>query len=193
MGKLTTFTRNCGQNDSAGIREIGYMTYISELAAYPQTRKQVVEAASGTPVAGDSKILDEPFDFTGAGTGLGYWRSIPLLINRGSVMNVEEGEIGGKTLMNEGNFYIPGNDAVVREAVECLRSASGCAIWMFPDKSGRYLVVGTLDSPAYFEITEASGTGGDTVGYACRVFADTGFVYLEYDADTHGIDTTPEA
>lgn len=191
MGKLNTFARECGKNESAGIKEIGYMTYTSELATYPMTRAQVVTAASGVPDAGDTKILDEPFDFTGAASGQGYWRSIPLLINRGSVNNLEEGEIGGKTLTNEGLFFIPGNGPVEKEAVECLRGASGCGIWMFPDKAGRYQVVGTIDSPAYFEITEASGTGGEVVGYACRVFADTGFINLEYDATAHGINITP--
>lgn len=193
MGKFQTFARECGKNESAGIKELGYMTYNSELAAYPLTRAQVVLAASGTPAAGDTKILDEPFDFTGAGSGLGYWRSFPLLINRGSVNNLEEGEIGGKTLMNEGIFFIPGNGSVEKEAVECLRGASGCCTFMFPDKAGRYQVVGNIESPAYFEIVEASGTGGEVVGYACRVFADTGSINLEYDATTHGIDITPEA
>ena len=193
MGKFKTFDRNCGLNESAGIKEKGYMTYIKELASYPMTRAQVVLAASGVPEPGDTKILDEPFDFTGAASGEGYFRSFPLLINRGSVGNLEEGEIGGKTLMNEAPFFIPGNDAVVKEAVECLRMASGCGIFMFPDKANRHQVIGTIESPAYFELTGVSGTGGDVVGYACRVFADTGAINLEYDADTHGIDITPEA
>lgn len=168
------------------------MTYIAELTGYPMTRAQVANAATpNSALPGDTKILDEPFDFSAAPVGEGYWRSFPILINTGIVQNTEEGEIGGKTMMNEGLFFISGNGPVEKESVECLRGASGCGIFMFPDKAGRHQVVGTDESPAYFEITESGGTGGERVGYNVRVYADTGAINLEYDATTHGIDITP--
>lgn len=191
MAKFATFARECGKNEAPGTLEIGYLTYVSELAAMPQTRFDVVTAALGSPVAGDTKILDEPWDFTGAPTGEGFFRSFPILISTGSVENVEEGEIGGKTMMNDANFFIPGNDPVVKEAVERMRGASGCAIIMVPDKNKRYQVVGSIDNPTFFDIAEPGGTGGARVGYAVRAYSDSGAINLEYDAATHGIDLTP--
>ena len=191
MGKFATFTRSCGKNEASGTMEKGYLTYTAELAAMPDNRFDVVTAASGTPVAGDTKILDQPWDFTGAPTGEGFWRTFPILINTGEVVNVEEGEIGGKTMSNDANFFIPGNGPVEKEAVEALRSGSGCCIIMIPDKQKRYQVVGSIDQPAYFDITEPGGTGGARVGYQIRAYSDAGAINLEYDADTHGIDITP--
>lgn len=190
--KFQTFTRDCGKNEAAGTMEIGYLTYVDELDAMPQTRYDIAEAATpGSALPGDTKILDEPWAFTGAAAGLGYWRSFPILINTGEVVNVEEGEIGGKTMSNDANYFIPGNDSVVKEAVERQRAGSGCCIIMVPDKQKRYQVVGSIDQPAYFDITEPGGTGGARVGYAVRAYSDAGSINPEYDADTHGIDITP--
>lgn len=192
MGKFNTFVRTCGKNEPSGTEEIAYMTYISELnGAMPLTKAQVAIAASNTPAAGDTKIYDEAWDFSAAATGEGYWRSMPILINTGSVGNLEEGEIGGKDMTNQGLFFIPGNDAVVKEAVECLRGASGCCIFMLPDKSGRNQVIGSISHPCYFELPEEGGTGGDRVGYPVRAYSMSGAINLEYDAETHGIDITP--
>lgn len=195
MAKFVTLTRQCGKNEPPGTLEIGYLTYISELADFPRTLAAIKLATTPTPLVpavGDTKILGEAFDFTGAPSGTGYWRTFPILINTGQVMNVEEGEIGGKTMMNDASFFIPGNDAITKEAVECLRSGSGCCVIMIPDKNKRYQVVGNPDAPCYFDIAEPSGTGGERVGYAIRAYADTGAIYPEYDA-TLGIDITPNA
>jgi hypothetical protein len=189
MAKFETFTRPCGKNEAPGTLETGYLTYVSEFDAMPQTRYAIAEAATpGSALPGDTKILDEPWDFAAAPSGEGYFRTFPILINTGEVTNVEEGEIGGKTMMNEANFFIPGNDSIVKEAVERLRAGSGCCLIMVPDKSKRYQVVGSKDHPAYFDITEPGGTGGARVGYAIRAYSDSGAINLEYDADTHGID-----
>lgn len=168
------------------------MTYNAEYAATPQTRYDIAEAASpGSAAQGDTKILDEPWDFSAAAAGEGFWRSFPILIGTGEVVNVEEGEIGGKSMTQEANFFIPGNGPVEKEAVERLRAASGCATCMIPDKQKRYQVVGDKENPCYFDITEPGGTGGARVGYQVRAYSDAGKINLEYDADTHGIDITP--
>jgi len=194
MAKFQTFERQCGKNEPSGTLEIGYLTYISELnGAMPLTRKEVVEAALGTPEPGDSMIYDEAWDFTAAPSGEGYWRSFPILINTGSVNNVEEGEIGGKDMTNEALFHVPGNDPVTKEAIESMRAASGCCIFMLPDKQKRYQVVGSIDHPCYFELPEPGGTGGDRVGYPVRAYSMSGAINKEYDAATHGIEITPNA
>lgn len=191
MGTFQTFVRNCGLNESSGIKEIGRMTYISELSGFPATRYVVNTLASDPVAVGDKYILDEAWDFSAAAIGLGYWREFPILMNTGSVNNTEEGEVGGKDITNDALFFIPGNSAEVKESVACLRAASGCGIFMFTDKSNRDQVVGSIEFPAYFEIVEASGTGGEKVGYAVRAYSMSGDINMEYDSATHGIDVTP--
>lgn len=187
MARVSTFTKPCGQNNAKGTKEIAYVSYTDEIAAMPQNRFDVVTAALGTPVLGDKKIYDEPWDFSGAPSGQGYWRSFPILINTGQFRNVEEGEIGGKSMMNEFVGFVPGNNSEVRESIDCLRAGSGCMILMVPDKNGVYHVAGSIENPLYVDVNEG-GTGGDRVGYDLRFYADGGFTNMEYDADTHGID-----
>jgi len=186
MAKLTTFTKACGKNKPKGTKLKCYLTYTNELNAMPQTRADI----AATPVPGDTKIYDEPFDFSSAPTGQGYWRSFPILINTGQFKNTEDGEEGGKTMINEITGSIDDNSAEGREFIDCLRAGNGCLIAMIPDKSGVHHVCGDLENPCYVEIPEG-GTGGDKVGYDFRLYSDTGFTNMQYDAETHGIDITP--
>lgn len=190
MAKLTSFTKACGKNKPKGTKLKCYVTYTGELSGMPQTREAVVLAASGSPIAGDTKIYDEPWDFSTAPTGEGFWRSFPILINTGQFRNFEEGEEGGKTMMNEIVGFIDDNGPAAREFVDCLRAGNGCIIGMIPDKQGNHHVCGDIENPCYVDVEEG-GTGGDRVGYSIRLYSDSGFTNMQYDADTHGIDITP--
>lgn len=190
MADLLTLTRVCGTVEPKGTKSILYVTVKGELTGFPQTREEVVLAAAGTPAQGDSKILDEPFDFSGAPTDYGFWRSAPILLNTGAFTNRGQGDLGGRSMENEIIGFIPGNDSKTKEFIDCLMAYDGCLIGMIPDKAGRYQVGGNLEDPLQVEIQEG-GTGGDRVGYSIRLYCDTGVTNMEYDADTHGIDVTP--
>lgn len=185
MARIGNLSKPCGVSLAKGTRETLYATYTDELSGMPATA-----ADNGGTAAGDTKIYDEAWDFTGAPAGQGYWRSAPILINTGQVRNADEGEVGGKTMMNEILGFIPGNDAATREFIDCLRSAAGCGIFMLSDKNGLHHVVGSILNPAYVDITEG-GTGGDRVGYDVRIYADYGATNMQYDADTYAIEITP--
>lgn len=190
MATLVKLTKQCGTPEPKGTKQLVYVIPISEITGFPQTREEVVLAASGTPVAGDSKILDEAWDLAAAAVGLGYWRSAPVLVNTGDVNNIQEGEIGGETVTNEINGFIPSNSSATKEFIDCIQSYSGCLIAMIEDKSGRFQVVGNRENPVYVQ-TPNGGTGGDRVGFQFRLFSETGFTNMEYDGATHGVDVSP--
>lgn len=167
-----------------------YLTLIPELAAWPQTRKAIKEAASQPVLQGDSKILDEPWDFSLAPTDEGYWRVIDILVNTGQLRNTIEGEIGGQGFKQRLDCFIQGNGPEQLEFADCLVINSGCLLPMIADKQSNHHVMGDLENPIYVETGEG-GTGGDRVGFAFTFFADTGFTNFIYDAATHGIDLTP--
>jgi hypothetical protein len=192
MADLLTVSRPCGTVEPKGTKTTLYVTVKGELTGWPQTREEVVLAASGTPAQGDSKILDEAFDFSAAATGKGFWRSAPFLQNTGAVTNRGQGDLGGRSMENEIVGFVPGNNSATKEFIDCLLAYDGCLIGMLLDKSGRCQVAGHPDEPLQVEIQEG-GTGGDRVGYSIRLYCDTGVTNMEYDADTHGIDTTPNA
>lgn len=182
---LLTLTKACGTQKIPGTKTTLFIALTPEITAFPQT-----EAELGGTDQGDTKLLNEPFDFSGAATGLGYWRSCPVLVNTGNVRNTKEGEIGGSKSVQRLDVFIPDNSDSAREFIDCLIANDGCLIPGIEDKGGIFHVLGDLENPAYVEASEG-GTGGDRVGYAVTFYADNGLTNYSYDAATHGIDTTP--
>ena len=86
----------CGVANPAGTEVDLYYTCSCELNAWPKTRWEVVTAASGTPAEGDTMILDEPFSFSGAPSGSGYWRKATIIVDTGAITDAVEGEVGGQ-------------------------------------------------------------------------------------------------
>lgn len=186
---LKNLTRACGSQLPPGTELDLYFTLEEELAAWPQT-----EAEGGGTAQGDTKRIAEAFDFTGAGTDLGFWRKAKILVDTGNVRDLIEGEVGGLTVRSRLDFFIQGMNAEALEWGDNLMSYSGCIIAMIPLKGGEHVVLGNQQNPCFVEAGEGgSGAGtGDRVGHQYTLVCNTGFMPLLYDADTLGIDITPE-
>lgn len=185
---MKSLTRSCGKSIPPGTKTKARFTFTSELTGWPATK----EAGGGTD-QGDSKILNEPFDFAAAGSGLGYWRELDILVDTGAVTDTLEGEIGGQSFVNRMPFFVLGDGAAQREFADQVAANAGCFIWMIQSKSGNHLVLGNPDNPVFVEEIEG-GTGtapGDRVGFQYTLYANTGLTTMLYDAATHGVDLTP--
>lgn len=190
MAQIQSLTRVCGQSVPPGTKLRAYFTLKDELTGWPQTAEEL-----GGTDQGDSKILNEPFDFTGAAVGFGFWRQLDILVDTGQEIDTLEGEIGGQGYVQRLNFFVLGAGAPQREFADLLAANAGCLIFMIQDKPGNYLVIGDPDNPVYIEAAEG-GTGtqtGDRVGYQYTLYANTGYTAMTYDGATHGVDITPNA
>lgn len=184
MCNLQTLAKNCGDQKIAGVKERVYFTPQSEIETWPQTEAEL----AGTD-QGDTKLLNEPFDFV-ATVGLGYWRYMDVLVDTGEQINVLEGSIGGQYWRQRLNVFINSNDQSTSEFLDELLACSGCMVMLIPNKDGSYHVMGDATNGVYIETGEG-GSGGDRVGYQLTFMANTGKTTYLYDADTHGIDITP--
>lgn len=185
MCNLASLAATCGTSVPPGTKEKRYWTPISELTGWPATR-----AAGGGTNQGDTFILDEAFDFSGAGVGFGFWRNVSaIVVDTGELTNNLEGPIGGQGYRQRDTFFIKGNGPEVLEWINELVACSGCAVWLVPTKDGNYHVLGDPDNPVYVEVVEG-GSGGERVGYQVTLYANTGKPTYIYDAATHGIDET---
>lgn len=185
---LRALAKACGSNKLPGAKLEAYFTYISELASWPAT-----EAEDAGTAQGDTVLLSEAFDFTGAATGTGMWRKVnAILVDTPDVTNSLAGEMGGHRIQQRYNFFLPKNDAAALEWLNDLVAAEGCTVWLIPTKDGNYHVMGDLENGVFVEALEG-GTGPDRSGYQITLYANTGLTTLLYPADTLGIDITPNA
>lgn len=145
INKLTTTP--CGANPS-GLQQTAYTVPVSEITAEPDY--------VGTTAEGDYVRATEDYDFTGAGTGKGYWRSFPLLIDKGSYKLEAVGGKGSKQWKESFTFSIQGLDAAQLEFATRLLNIPGA--FLVPDKKGVIHVVGRKNEAAYVE-TADGGTG----------------------------------
>lgn len=185
--------RTCGSPIPPGTKAKLYITLKDELAAWPDTEEAIKIADLETPVKGDKKRLGEAFDFTGAGSGLGFWREYDLLVDTGQLRTVLEGEIGGSGYRQRLDFFLLGNGPVENEQADDFLANSGCMIALIGMKaSDNYAVLGDLENPVFIETAEG-GSGGDRVGFAYTLYANTGKTPYFYDVSQFAINTTPAA
>lgn len=113
--------------------------------------------ANVTPGDGESVVLSGNFSFTGAGTGKGYFREFPMLLEKGVVSKKVVGGIGSKSVETTATFYVLGAD---KKELEWMRDQSNIpGVWLIPDKNGTVHVLGTKDDPAYLqEADQSTGT-----------------------------------
>lgn len=186
MCNLQSLARVCGSALPPGTKEKRYHSPLSEITGWPATAAD----NSGTD-QGDTFLLDEAFDFTGAAVGKGYWRTLEaIVVDTGQLTNNLEGPLAGQGYRQRDTFFVAGNDAATLEWLNDLLACSGCMTWMVPTKDGNYHVLGDQDNPVYLEAVEG-GSGGDRVGYTVTVYANTGKPTYIYDVATYGIDITP--
>lgn len=178
-------TKSCGTIIAPGTKLVMFMTPISELAAtWPQT-----DAELGGTDKGDTKILGEAWDFSGAAVGAGYWRRYNVLVDTGQLRTIIEGEIGGQGYRQRLDVFMQGNGPVENEQADDFLAYSGCCIVMIGTKEGYYPVLGDLENPVFIEAAEG-GSGGDRAGFQYTFYANTGKTPQFYDV-TLGIDETP--
>jgi len=187
---LTDMLRQCGTPLPPMTKAKLYITDKDELAAWPDTQFAIDTAALDTPDKGDKKRLGEAFDFTGAGSGLGFWRQYDILVDTGILTIPLEGEIGGQGYRQRLECFMMGLGPVESEQADDFLAFSGCMIAMIGLKTGDYVVLGDLENPVFVETGE--GTTNERVGFAYTFYSNTGLTPSFYDADTLGIDTTPE-
>lgn len=145
LNKLTAVP--CAANPS-GIQQIGYAVPVSEITADP-------DYVAGTS-EGDYVRATDTFDFTGAATGLGYFRSFPILIDKGSYTIAATGGKGSKQWKESFTFVIQGVDAAQLEFVTRILNVPSA--WLCPDKKGIVHVIGRKAEAAFVETAEG-GTG----------------------------------
>ena len=139
----------CGKN-AAGITGTGYMAPAGEFASWPAFQTTV------TPGDGLSVKLTGNFVFTGAGTGKGYFREFPMLMEKGGIVKKAVGGVGSKSLELSLNFYVPGADATQLEWLRDQLNIPG--VWLIKDKNQTVHVLGSKEDPAYLQEAEM-GTG----------------------------------
>ena len=189
MASFVNLSKLCGNYMATGLAGTLYLVPESEILVWPDTRKQVVEAAAGTPAVGDEKIFDEPFEFVTT-SGIGYWRSIPILYQNSDLLDVIEGDQGGLKYVQRLSFQIQGSTSERLSFADCLLSLSGCMVPMIADKNGLWHVLARKDFPAQLENGEG-GPGGERNGFNFTLYNEMGLTHMLYDADTHGVDITP--
>jgi hypothetical protein len=185
----------CGTPNPPGTKAKLRLTVKGELAVWPKTRAEVKLAASPAqvPAQGDTKILDEAFSFAGAPSGKGYWREYDILIDKGNLTAVLEGELGGQGYKGTIPFTLVGMGAAQLEFADMLVAYSGCLIASISGRNGLDYVLGNLDIPVQVESAELGlGTkNGELSGGNYVLMAPTGFTPMLYNGATHGFDITP--
>jgi len=164
-----------------GIKQTGYIVPASEVTAMPDYL--------GTTASGDYVTSTDDFDFSGAGSGKGYWRSFPILIDKGSYNLAAVGGKGSKQWKESFTFVIQGLDA---EQIEfATRMLNIPSVWLCTDKAGVVHVIGRKDEAAFVETSEG-GTGEGPEGE--RIITVTVSAYTARPLVYEGpIDTTPNA
>jgi hypothetical protein len=188
MCNIAPLTKNCGANNPPGTRTKLYLAPSGEFNGWPQTA-----ADGGGTDPGDSLILDEPFDFTTAPVGAGYWREVDIVADTGEIRDTLVGEVGGRSWENMFAFFLSGLEA---ERLEFAKNMANCCIVaLLQDRNGVYRVIGRFDDPAFIESIELT-TGlksGDRRGGAYVIKWSSGSPTSVYDAETHGIELTPNS
>lgn len=137
-------------SNPAGTKGTGYMAPAEEFAAWPAF------TTPGTAGDGNTVVLSGNFSFTGAGTGNGYFRSFPMLLEKGDVKYNAVGGTGSKSIEAIASFYIVGLDKVQLEWLKNVMNIPG--VWLIPDKNGSVHCLGSKTDPAYLQ-EAAGGTG----------------------------------
>lgn len=188
--ELTSLIKQCGKKNLAGTEIDLWYTCSCELTGFPRT-KAVID---GTTVPADTKLLDEPFDFSNAPAGEGYWRHTKVVVDTAAITDTLEGEVGGQAYKNGLPFFLAGTDAENLAFADAMAIYSGCLIFMMKDAMENHRVIGKTGRPASAESIEGT-TGlknGDRRGFAYTMMAGTGLTAPIYNvSETNIIKLTP--
>ncbi len=146
MCVLKNLTPDTCPSNPAGVKGTLYLVPAVEFASWP--------AYLATTGAGDTVTLDGNFSFVGAGTGNGYWRAVPCLLEKGGIKYTPVGGKGSKSFDVSGNAFVLGIDAKQLEWYKGLVNTPVVGLWI--DKKGVNHVIGSKTDPAYLEEGEAN-------------------------------------
>jgi hypothetical protein len=186
----------CGVPKPGGTTTTIYYLCKGELTnGMPDTAKVIKELATpGSSELGDAKIYGEPFDLASAPQGEGFWRRANCIIDEQELKDIIEGSLGNVGIANMFSFKLAGGiTPASSETNQTMVDHDGCGIFMVKLRNGFYAVIGSVDSPCFVEASEGT-TGkalGDGPGYVLSLRSNSGLSTFFYDADTHGIDITP--
>ena len=186
---LVTVTPPCGKLRPPGTQlEVKYTLQEELTSGFPAT-----VAAGGGSAPGDTKRLGEAFDFTGAPSGSGYWRTAKILVDSGDLRFALEGDPGGQGFNNTLPFFIEGMEPEQLEAAEMFAKYSGCLIMAIEGRNGLYYVIGDLKMGVYVRTAEGGlGTSsGEQHGTAYEFYWPKGTAPMTIDPVAFPFDTTP--
>lgn len=147
ISKLTATACNA---NPPGIKQTGYMVPAEEIVADPDY--------VGTTSEGDYVLATDTFDFTGATAGTGYFRTFPILIDKGSYTITAVGGKGSKSWKESFTFVLAGMDAEQLEfATRMLNIPS---VWICTDKNNKPHIIGRKAEAAYVDTSEGSTGDG---------------------------------
>lgn len=161
----TALTKACGTSYIPGNADRFYVIQKGDITTF---------ASASSPVAyGEDKVFDTAFTL-GASA---QWTEVDSLVNTSEVIDAVQGEVGGQFIRNSFVFFVPGNAKEQKKWADDMVANSGCLVCLVKSKDGAVHIVGNLDNPCYLESLQG-GTGGPEnarVGFAYRVYADTGY------------------
>lgn len=182
MCVLSNLADVCGQPNPEGTETTIYAVPESEITDFPD--------ALTTTNPGDSMILDGPIVLDAVTTDLGYFRTFPIIPDTGEVKDTMIGPRGGRSWQSTFDFEVAGAGAEQLEFAKCM--ATGCWVFIVKDKAGVHRVLGSKGNHAYLESAEvATGKDGSGRKTVYQLIYKSGCPAPVYDAETHGIDVTP--
>lgn len=180
MCEIGNLSNTACTSNPAGVKGIGYMAPAEEFETWP--------AYLSTTGAGDTVKLTGNFDFV-ATSDIGYFRTFPCLLEKGSYAFSLVGGLGSKTFEEKYTYYIPAVDAAQLEHIKNLANIPG--VWLCPDKNSTVHVLGSKDDPAYVEVAE--GTTGAAAADERGITVTIRAVSARPTIYTGTINTTPNA
>lgn len=126
---------------------------------------------------GDTVVLDGDITLV----ALKAFKEIDLVTDSGEIKSTMVGPVGSRSFENTLDFIIPKLTPETAEFHEC--NANQCLVVIVKQKDGNFRVLGSPDSPAFFETQDgASGkTSGDTSGFTDQLKDTTGLVAPFYE------------
>lgn len=180
MCNISALTTVPCDGNAVGVKGTGYVIPAEEFSSWP--------AYLTTTSAGDTVKLNGNFSLV-ATTDIGYFRSFPCLIEKGSYTITAVGGIGSKSFEEKYVYVIPGVDAAQLEHIKNLINIPG--VWLCTDKNNVVHVLGSKDDPAYVESVEggtgAAATDERIITVTVRAISARPTIY------TGTINTTPNA
>lgn len=179
---LKDLVEQCGTKEPPGVEiQIAY-TCSCEVTAFPAT--------TGIDPDGDVRLA-AAFDFSGAESGEGYWRTATAVVDKSGFNMGMEGEVGAEALFAGAAFYIKGTNSSRAQFALDMVNASGCLLFALkPRKGADYAIIGSKAVPAFVESVDFNSGQkvGDTNGSAYAIRANTNVYY--YDEGL-GLDLVP--